>query len=89
MGSWAVAPISWSVPRTLLTGAAAAGGIALINSVGQLGGWVGPWIFGLVKDATGSDSIALFSLAMGPIISSILLVVVGHDRRLVRTPPRS
>jgi MFS family permease len=89
MGSWAVAPVFWSMPSTLLTGAAAAGGIAMINSIGQLGGWFGPWVFGLVKDATGSDNIALLCLAAGPIISSVALVVVGHDRRLVRMSSRA
>jgi MFS family permease len=53
----------WPLPSMFLTGTAAAGGIALINSVGNLGGFVGPYILGTVKDATHSYSIALYVLA--------------------------
>jgi nitrate/nitrite transporter NarK len=74
----------WAMPSALLTGAAAAGGLAMINAVGALGGWIAPWVFGLVKDATGSDSTGLLCLAVFPLISAILLIVVGHDRRLER-----
>ena len=89
MGSWCLAPIFWSLPSAMLTGTAAAGGLAMIAAIGQLGGGVGPWVFGLVKDATGSDNTALLCMAMAPIISAVLVVVAGHDRRLERTPPRS
>ena len=88
-GGWAVAPCFWSLPTALLTGGAAAAGIALINSVGNLGGWFGPWVFGLVKDATGSDNVALLVLAAAPVVSIIVVVAVGHDRRTERIPPRS
>jgi ACS family tartrate transporter-like MFS transporter len=53
----------WPLPSMFLTGTAAASGIALINSVGNLGGFVGPFILGTVKDATHSYSIALYMLA--------------------------
>jgi len=53
----------WPLPSMFLTGTAAAGGIALINSIGNLGGFVGPFILGTVKDATNSYSIALYVLA--------------------------
>ena len=53
----------WPLPSMFLTGTAAASGIALINSVGNLGGFVGPTILGTVKDATHSYSIALYVLA--------------------------
>jgi ACS family tartrate transporter-like MFS transporter len=86
MGQQSVPSIFWSIPSSLLTGTAAAGGIAMINAIGSMGGWLGPSVFGLVKDATGSDNIALLSLALAPVISSILLVLVGHDRRLERIP---
>jgi len=78
----------WSIPSALLTGSAAAGGIAMINATGALGGLIGPWIFGTVRDATGSDSMGLLCLSVAPLISAILLVLVGHDRRMERVPPR-
>ena len=46
-------------------------------------------MFGLVKDATGSDNIALLSLALAPIISAIAVVLAGHDRRMERIPPHA
>jgi ACS family tartrate transporter-like MFS transporter len=88
-GSQSALPVFWALPSALLTGTAAAGGIAMINAIGNLGGFLGPWVFGLVKDASGSDNMALLALAVSPIISIIALFVVGHDRRLERIPPRS
>jgi MFS family permease len=88
MGQQACPPVFWAVPSALLTGAAAAGGIAMINAVGNLGGFLGPWVFGLVKDATGSDNTALLTLALTPLISIVALLLVGHDRRLERIPSR-
>jgi MFS transporter, ACS family, tartrate transporter len=80
------APCFWSIPGTMLTGTAAAGGIAMINAIGNLGGWAGPALYGWVRDASGSTNIALLCLAVGPFISGIVLVLVGHDRRLEQVP---
>jgi MFS family permease len=88
MGQQSIGPCFWAVPTALLTGAAAAGGIAMINAVGNLGGFVGPWVFGLVKDSTGSDNVALLVLASATIVSALCVIAVGHDRRLERIPPR-
>jgi sugar phosphate permease len=76
----------WSVPAALLTGTAAAGGFALIGAVGNLGGFFAPYVFGLVKDATGSDYIALLVLALFPLMAAITVVLAGHDRRMERIP---
>jgi nitrate/nitrite transporter NarK len=89
MGNQSIAPVFWSIPSALLTGTAAAGGIAMINSVGNLGGWFGPWVYGLVKDASGSTSLGLLCLAAAPVIAAIAVIAAGHDRRLERMPPRA
>jgi nitrate/nitrite transporter NarK len=89
VGQYSTNAVFWALPTAMLTGAAAAGGIAMINAVGNLGGWLGPSVFGLVKDATGSDSIALLCLALGPVIAASAVVLAGHDRRLERIPSRS
>jgi MFS transporter, ACS family, tartrate transporter len=90
MGQYTIAPTFWPLPTAMLSGVAAAGGIALINAVGNLGGFLGPYMFGLIKDATGgSDIIALIAIGAAPVISAIILVVLGHDRRLERIPPRA
>src|SRR3954469_5358466 len=56
--------VFWTMPAALLSGTAAAAGIALINSIGNLGGFVGPYLVGVVKDATGSTDGGLIALAV-------------------------
>jgi ACS family tartrate transporter-like MFS transporter len=89
MGQQSIAPTFWSLPTALLSGTAAAGGIAMINAVGNLGGFVGPYMFGLIKDASGSDTVALLAIAAAPVISAIVLFALGHDARLERFPTRT
>jgi ACS family tartrate transporter-like MFS transporter len=54
----------WAMPPMFLTGTAAAGTIAWINSIGNLGGFFGPWWVGFMKDATGSFAGGLYGLAL-------------------------
>ena len=88
MGQQSLIPIFWSIPSAMLTGIAAAGGLAMINSLGNLGGWFGPSIYGLIKDATGSANLGLLFLAVGPLLTAICALVVGQDRRLEWIPTR-
>ncbi|HEY3847127.1 MAG TPA: MFS transporter [Acetobacteraceae bacterium] len=89
MGQQSLVPTFWSLPSAMLTGVAAAGGLAMINAVGNLGGWLGPSVYGLVKDATGSADIGLLCLAVGPLVTAIAVVLAGHDRRLERLMSRA
>jgi MFS family permease len=76
MGGGVVAsiPAFWALPPKLLSGAGAAGGIALINTLGQLGGIVSPVMVGRVRDLTGSTTPALYAIgAMSLICAAILL----------------
>ena len=84
VGQQCIAPVFWSIPSAMLTGVAAAGGLAMINAIGNLGGWLGPSVYGIVKDATGSTNIGLLVLAVAPVISAIAMIAVGHDPRLER-----
>jgi ACS family tartrate transporter-like MFS transporter len=87
MGQSSTGPTFWSLPTAMLSGTAAAGGIALINALGNLGGFFGPYLFGLIKDATGgSFTFGLLAIAMGPIMSASLVLMLGHDRRLEHIP---
>jgi len=70
----AMGPTFWCLPRTVLQGTAAAGGIALINAVGNLGGFAGPNVLGVIKQATGTYSVALFILAAGGFVAAGLLL---------------
>jgi nitrate/nitrite transporter NarK len=62
----------WCLPSAVLRGTAAAAGIALVNSLGNLGGAVGPSFLGVLKDATGSVSAGLLALALLSVCASAL-----------------
>ena len=62
----------WSMPPMFLTGTAAAASIAWINSIGNLGGFFGPWYVGVIKDWTNSYSGGLYGLAFLCVISAVV-----------------
>jgi len=72
------AQLFWVLCSTLFTGSAAAAAIAAINSVGNLSGFLSPWIMGWIKDSTGSFSLALLAIAAGPVLAAISLVVLAR-----------
>ena len=74
-----IAPF-WALTTTFLTGTAAAGGIALINSVGNLGGYFGPDIVGSLKDKTGSDIAALMLLGGCLLTMGLLTLTVRRTK---------
>jgi nitrate/nitrite transporter NarK len=82
MGAFAALATFWTLPTGFLTGSAAAGGIALINSIGNLGGFVGPYAIGWIKDATGETTLGLVALAAGPIMASVVTFLMGHDSKM-------
>jgi len=81
MGLYAANATFWTLPTSFLTGAAAAGGIALINSIGNLGGFVGPYAIGWIKDATGETTLGLVLLAACSIIAGIVTFLMGMTRK--------
>ena len=68
----------WAMPPMFLTGTAAAAAIAWINSIGNLGGFFGPWYVGVMKDATGSFSGGLYGLALLGLISAFVCAFFLH-----------
>jgi MFS transporter, ACS family, tartrate transporter len=72
VGLYGSKPAFWPMPSAFLTGTAAAGGIALVNSIGNLGGYVGPFIVGWIKDSTGSFEAGLYFLAACALLSGII-----------------
>ena len=62
----------WSMPPMFLTGTAAAASLAWINSIGNLGGFFGPWYVGVLKDMTGSFAGGLFGLALLSLIAALV-----------------
>jgi ACS family tartrate transporter-like MFS transporter len=73
-GIWGTVGPFWSLPTASLSPAAAAAGIGLINSVGNLGGFAGPYIVGLVKESTHNFTYALAAMALSLIIAGTLAV---------------
>jgi MFS transporter, ACS family, tartrate transporter len=76
MGQRAVLSVFWAIPPMLLGGAAAAAGIALINAVGNLGGFFGPSMMGSLRDWTGGYSGGLLVLAAALIIEALLVITL-------------
>jgi ACS family tartrate transporter-like MFS transporter len=72
----------WALPGKFLVGGSAAAAIALINSMGAVGGFVGPYAVGYLKDATGSFRSPLFLLAGILFIGSLLTVILRKSRTL-------
>ena len=72
-GIYATLPIFWTLPTRLLSGTAAAGGIALINSVGNLGGYIGPFFIGWVLEVTGDHRAGLVGLGSALIFAALLV----------------
>jgi len=79
-------PVFWTLPTAFLSGAAAAGGIAIINSIGNLAGFVGPSVMGLIKDATGSFTNGLLALVGVAILALAIVLRLRHDAELERVP---
>lgn len=82
-----MSPLFWTIPTSLLSGAAAAGGIALINSVGNLSGFVSPLVTGWLSDLTGSFSMSLW--LNSAVLVSGLVVLLAITRNKQSTPPRT
>ena len=65
----------WALPQSYLGGVAAAGGIALINTLGTgAGGFVGPYVVGLLKNATGGYAVPIGVLAVAPAMTAIVVL---------------
>lgn len=74
-------PVFWNCPTALLGGAAAAGGIAFINSVGNLAGFVSPYMVGFVKNATQSTDTGMYVLSGCLLLASIIVITTFPSSR--------
>ena len=76
----------WTLPSMILTGGAAASGIAWINSLGNLGGFFGPTAVGWVKTWTGSFTAGLYLLAALALVSAVTSIWLNFERPVTRQP---
>lgn len=81
-GIFAVLPVFWTLPTTFLTGTAAAGGIAIINSIGNLSGFAGPFVMGYVKDSTGTYTVGLLAVAATVFLAMLVALSLPHNKEL-------
>jgi predicted MFS family arabinose efflux permease len=87
MAIFAALPNFWTVPTQFLTGAAAAAGIALINTVGNLAGFSAGFVTGWLKDWTGGYTVPMFVVGGLMLLSAILMVVLSRSGKISEGVP--
>ena len=85
-GIFGCLPVIWTLPAAFLSGAAAAGGIAAVNSLGNLAGFFGPYAMGWIKDSTGSFAAGLLCLSGAGLIGVAAVLLLRHDSALENAP---
>jgi D-galactonate transporter len=81
VGLYGYLPGFWALPTSFLTGTAAAASIGLINSIGNLGGWAGPWLIGYLSKVTGSFVSGALCLALSAMIAAALVLSVRANKK--------
>jgi ACS family tartrate transporter-like MFS transporter len=79
VGIWGALGPFWALSTSFLSGTAASGGIALINSIGNLGGFVGPYLVGVIKDFTGAFRYGLIVLAIILLFGCLLTLSMKNN----------
>jgi MFS transporter, ACS family, tartrate transporter len=77
----------WAIPSGFLTGRAAAGGLALIVSIGNLGGFAGPFLIGLIRNATHNFTMSLLAVAAILLVGSLVMLALGDPARQTQDGP--
>lgn len=88
VGISAAKPPLWSMPTLFLSGPAAAAGIATINSIGNLGGFVGPMMIGVIRQQTGSYTWGLYFVAGLLILSALTVLILAGNAKKPQTAKR-
>ena len=83
-GFFTVLPVFWTMPTAFLGAGGAAAGIAAVNSIGNLGGYFGPQVFGYLKDVTHGDGASLGFLAGCALVGAAIVLALGHNPALER-----
>lgn len=77
-GLWVSNTVFWTLPTSLLSGMSAAAGLALINSVGNLGGFVGPYLTGLIRGTTTNYTWAYVMFAAVLALAGVVTIITGR-----------
>jgi nitrate/nitrite transporter NarK len=86
-GLYSYLPSFWALPTTFLTGAAAAASIGLINSIGNLGGFAGPYVVGYVNSKTNSFFGGMLYLSLSAVVAAILIFALRQPKRSIAAQP--
>ncbi|KWO10821.1 MFS transporter [Burkholderia ubonensis] len=73
--------VFWSIPSAFLSGAAAAGGLALVNTIGSVSGLSAPYLIGLIRDRTTDFSAPVYFMASGIAVAAVLAAVLPYPDR--------
>lgn len=85
-GIWAgFSPVFWTIPSIIISSAAIGAATGLINGVGNLGGFVGPYLFGYLIDLTGSTQMGLFFIVAVQIMAGLLLATLKSPKLEIAT----
>jgi len=85
-GIFAVLPVFWTLPTAFLSGTAAAAGIAIINSIGNLAGFAGPFVMGKIRDQTGSFTVGLLAITGLVALAALIALALPHEMALEKPP---
>ena len=80
-GVFCYVAVFWAVPSAMLTGPAAAAGLALVNAIANIGSFIGPSLVGWIKDQTGSFSLGIMVMGCGPLIASVVAASLRSARK--------
>ena len=80
IGINSIAPVFWGIPTAMMSGAGAAAAIALINSTGNLAGFVSPYVIGYLKDSTGQLLPGMIVLACALVAGALLVLSLKPQR---------
>jgi MFS family permease len=89
MAVFSAIPSFWALPPRFLTGAAAAGAIGLINSLGNLGGFAAPYATGALEQATGTDKAGMWAVGVVMVISALVVVALRAAPARDEAPDRA
>ena len=80
-GIFCYVAVFWAVPSAMLTGSAAAAGLALVNTIANVGSLAGPYIVGWVKNASGSFALGIVILGLGPLAAAMIAASLRSARK--------
>jgi MFS transporter, ACS family, tartrate transporter len=80
-GVFCYVAVFWAVPSAMLTGPAAAAGLALVNAIANIGSFIGPYLVGWIKDQTGSFSLGIVVMGIGPLLAAVVAASLRSARK--------